>query len=108
VTDVVVHGATSAGVCAAVAAASTGARVVLLEPGRHVGGMPSGGLGYTDVGDVRLLGGFAARFRQDDCTDLLVPVCLSASHVAFSSIRMEPQYQMLGQAAGLAGAVLSI
>ena len=61
--DVVVYGATSAGVCAAVAAARAGARVVLLEPGRHVGGMTSGGLGYTDVGDVRALGGMAAEFR---------------------------------------------
>lgn len=59
-----VYGATSAGVCAAVAAAEHGAEVVLVEPGRHVGGMTSGGLGYTDVGDVRVLGGSAARFRQ--------------------------------------------
>jgi FAD dependent oxidoreductase len=42
--------------------------------------------------------------RREDCRNLLVPVCLSASHVAFSSIRMEPQYQMLGHAAGLAAA----
>ncbi len=63
--EVVVVGATSAGVCAAVAAAEAGASVLLLEPGRHVGGMTSGGLGYTDVGDVRVLGGMAARFRAD-------------------------------------------
>ncbi|WP_282944661.1 FAD-dependent oxidoreductase [Cellulomonas endometrii] len=63
--EVVVVGATSAGVCAAVAAAEAGASVVLLEPGQHVGGMTSGGLGYTDVGDVRVLGGMAARFRED-------------------------------------------
>ncbi|UFU04470.1 FAD-dependent oxidoreductase [Ruania suaedae] len=63
-TEVLVYGATSAGVCAAVAAARAGAQVVLAEPGRHVGGMTSGGLGYTDVGDVRALGGPAARFRQ--------------------------------------------
>jgi glycine/D-amino acid oxidase-like deaminating enzyme len=44
-TEVVVYAATSAGVCAAVAAAEAGADVVLLEPGRHVGGMTSGGLG---------------------------------------------------------------
>lgn len=61
--DVAVYAATSAGVCAAVAAARRGARVVLLEPGRHVGGMTSGGLGYTDVGDPRALGGMAAEFR---------------------------------------------
>ena len=42
--------------------------------------------------------------RREDCRNLLVPVCVSASHVAFSSIRMEPQYQMLGHAAGLAAA----
>lgn len=61
--EVAVYGATAAGVCAAVAAAESGARTVLIEPGRHVGGMVSGGLGYTDVGDVRVLGGAAARFR---------------------------------------------
>ncbi|WP_298322372.1 FAD-dependent oxidoreductase [Haloactinopolyspora sp.] len=61
--DVVVYGATSGGVCAAVAAAEAGASVVLLEPGRHVGGMTSGGLGYTDVGDVRVVRGMAGRFR---------------------------------------------
>ena len=72
--DVVVYGATSAGVCAAVAAAAAGATVTLLEAGRHVGGMTSGGLGYTDVGDVRVLGGFAARFRQAVAEHYRVPV----------------------------------
>jgi len=62
--DVLVYAATSAGVCAAVAAAESGASVLLLEPGRHLGGMTSGGLGYTDVGDVRALGGMASRFRN--------------------------------------------
>ncbi|UBU10412.1 FAD-dependent oxidoreductase [Nonomuraea gerenzanensis] len=62
--EVVVYGATSAGVCAAVAAARRGLDTVLLEPGRHVGGMTSGGLGYTDVGDARVLGGMATEFRQ--------------------------------------------
>jgi hypothetical protein len=73
-TDVVVLGATSAGVCAAVAAARAGAEVVLLEPGRHVGGMTSGGLGYTDVGDVRAIGGMAAGFRAAVAEHYGVPV----------------------------------
>lgn len=72
--DVAVYGATAAGVCAAVAAARAGARVVLLEPGRHVGGMTSGGLGYTDVGDVRALGGMAAEFRAAVATHYDVAV----------------------------------
>jgi FAD-dependent oxidoreductase family protein len=62
VTDVAVYGATAAGVAAAVAAHEAGAHVTLVEPGRHVGGMVSGGLSWTDVGNEKVLGGFARRF----------------------------------------------
>ena len=61
-TDVAVYGATAAGVTAAVAAAEAGARTALLDPGLHVGGMVSGGLSWTDVGDTRAIGGVARRF----------------------------------------------
>jgi hypothetical protein len=42
--------------------------------------------------------------RRQDCENLYVPVCLSASHVAFGSLRMEPTLMMLGEAAGAAAA----
>ncbi len=40
--------------------------------------------------------------RKEECTNLLVPVCLSASHIAFGSIRMEPVFMVLGQSAAVA------
>lgn len=43
--------------------------------------------------------------KQTECTNLLVPVCLSASHIAFGSIRMEPVFMVLGQSAGLAASM---
>ena len=43
--------------------------------------------------------------RRGECSNLLVPVCLSASHIAFGSIRMEPVFFALGQAAGTAAAM---
>jgi hypothetical protein len=64
VTDVVVVGATAAGVAAAVGAAEAGAATVLVADGPHVGGMVSGGLSWTDVGDPSVLGGFALRFYE--------------------------------------------
>lgn len=60
----VVYGATAAGVMAAVAAARRGISTVLLEPGRHIGGMTSGGLGYTDLGERSVIGGLAREFGQ--------------------------------------------
>jgi hypothetical protein len=60
--DVVVYGATAAGVIAAAAARGAGADVALVTPGRHVGGMVSGGLSWTDVGDSGMIGGLTLRF----------------------------------------------
>ncbi|MCI0377771.1 MAG: FAD-dependent oxidoreductase [Gemmataceae bacterium] len=60
--DVAVYGGTAGGVIAAVAAAREGKSVLLIEPGKHVGGMVSGGLGATDVGNRFAIGGYSREF----------------------------------------------
>ncbi len=62
--DVIVYGGTSAGVAAAVQVARMGHSVVLIEPGHHIGGLTSGGLGFTDSGDKRVIGGISREFYQ--------------------------------------------
>ena len=60
--DVCVYGATAGGVAAAVQASRLGKRVVLVEPGLHVGGLTSGGLGATDIGNKAAIGGLSREF----------------------------------------------
>jgi hypothetical protein len=43
--------------------------------------------------------------RQNECTNLIVPVCLSATHIAYGSIRMEPVFMVLSQVAGVAASI---
>src|SRR5438094_3277240 len=43
--------------------------------------------------------------RKGQCDNLLVPVCVSSSHIAFGSIRMEPVFMVLGQSAATAAAI---
>ena len=60
--DVVVYGGTSAGVIAAVQAKKMGKSVVIVGPDVHLGGLSSGGLGYTDTGNKAVIGGLARNF----------------------------------------------
>jgi FAD-dependent oxidoreductase family protein len=62
--DIVVYGGTSAGVAAAVQAVRMGKSVVLIEPGRHLGGLTTGGLGATDIGNKEAIGGIAREFYR--------------------------------------------
>ncbi|GEP97361.1 FAD-dependent oxidoreductase [Chitinophaga cymbidii] len=60
--DVVIYGGTSAAVTAAVQAKQMGKSVVIVSPDTHLGGLSSGGLGFTDTGDKSVIGGLAREF----------------------------------------------
>ncbi len=60
--DVCVYGSTSGAVTAAIKAASLGKKTILISPHQYLGGMSSNGLGWSDTGDVRTIGGMAREF----------------------------------------------
>jgi len=62
--DICIYGATSAGVIAAYTAKKMGKSVVLIEPGTHLGGMTSGGLGQTDIGNKYAISGLSRDFYR--------------------------------------------
>lgn len=71
-----------------------------------------GKLMVKNEGDVEIGGGkpYPISYRsivpkREECTNLLVPVCLSSSHIAFGSIRMEPVFLELGQVCGIAASL---
>ena len=62
--DLVIYGGTSGGVVAGVQARRMGKTAVLVEPGRHLGGLTTGGLGATDIGNKGAIGGISREFYQ--------------------------------------------
>lgn len=62
--DLIVYGATPAGIGAAIAAARKGKELLLLEPSKHVGGMMTSGLGRTDIQSLQASGGIFREFAE--------------------------------------------
>lgn len=62
--DVIVYGGTSAAVTSAVQVARMGRSVIIVSPDKHLGGMSSSGLGFTDTGNKEVIGGIAREFYQ--------------------------------------------
>src|SRR6187549_3106028 len=60
--DVVIYGGTSGGVAAAIQTARMGKTAVLIEPTQFLGGLTTGGLGATDIGNKRAIGGISREF----------------------------------------------
>jgi hypothetical protein len=60
--DVVIYGGNSAAIIAAVQVARSGLKVIVVSPDRHIGGLSSGGLGFTDTGNKEVIGGLARDF----------------------------------------------
>lgn len=62
--DVVIYGGTSAGIAAAVQVKRMGGSVVVVEPTQRIGGLTTGGLGQTDIGNKAAIGGIAREFYE--------------------------------------------
>ncbi len=62
--DVVIYGGTSAGIAAAIQVKRMGKSVVLIEPSGHLGGLTTGGLGQTDIGNKAAIGGVSREFYR--------------------------------------------
>jgi hypothetical protein len=62
--DVIVYGGTSAAVTTAVQVQRMGQSVIIVSPDKHLGGMSSSGLGFTDTGNKEVIGGLAREFYQ--------------------------------------------
>lgn len=62
--DIVIYGGTSAGVAAAIQASRMNKSVLLIEPSYRLGGLTTGGLGATDIGNKQAIGGIAREFYQ--------------------------------------------
>jgi hypothetical protein len=62
--DVIVYGGTSSAVAAAVEVTRMGKTVILVSPDKHLGGLSSSGLGFTDTGNKTVIGGLAREFYQ--------------------------------------------
>ncbi|RPI23116.1 MAG: FAD-dependent oxidoreductase, partial [Acidobacteria bacterium] len=62
--DLVIYGGTSAAVTAAIQAKRMGRTVVIVSPDKHLGGMTTGGLGFTDSGNTGSIGGLSREFYQ--------------------------------------------
>jgi hypothetical protein len=62
--DIVIYGGTSAGIVAAVQATRMGKTAIVIEPSAHIGGLSTGGLGATDIGNKHAIGGISREFYQ--------------------------------------------
>ena len=62
--DVVIYGGTCAAITAAVQVKKMGKTVIVISPDKHLGGLSSGGLGFTDTGNKSVIGGLARDFYQ--------------------------------------------
>ncbi len=62
--DVIIYGGTPAAITSAIQVSKMGKKVIIVSPDKHLGGMSSSGLGYTDTGNKKVIGGLSREFYQ--------------------------------------------
>src|SRR5688572_4361395 len=62
--DICIYGATSAGIIAAYTAKKMNKTVIIVDPGKHIGGLTTGGLGFTDIGNKYAVTGLGLDFYR--------------------------------------------
>lgn len=95
--DIVIYGSSPAAISAAVQAKRMGKRAVIVSPEKRIGGLTTGGLGQTDIGNKSAFGGIALEFYKD--------VAKWYSDPAHWTRQKSEQYKPEGQTAGTAGAM---
>ncbi|MEO1010812.1 MAG: FAD-dependent oxidoreductase [Bacteroidota bacterium] len=63
--DIIIYGGTSAGIAAAIQTSRMGKSVILIEPTSRIGGLTTGGLGQTDIGNKQAIGGISREFYEN-------------------------------------------
>ncbi|QWX84982.1 FAD-dependent oxidoreductase [Cellulophaga sp. HaHaR_3_176] len=63
--DVIIYGGTSAAIASAIQLKRMGKTVLVVCPEKHIGGLSSSGLGFTDLGNKRVIGGISKEFYEE-------------------------------------------
>ena len=99
--DVIIYGGTSSGIAAAIESSRLGNEVILIEPTSRVGGLTTGGLGQTDIGNKQVIGGIALEFYQNIKNIMRTPIIGFGKKRMNTKTEAKPDHQLQKMQCGL-------